>query len=226
MPIPIDFPKITYEKLKELVDAYDLKQRANPQQPTILYGDFALSYNSIRYRFRSVADADAAYQAAFRMPDVSGDQEKRYLEERELFNFFATFVSTVEVLCYCAFAIGSMANTTAFPLATEKNRRNVNPKKTKDNFATYYLADQTTVELDDMLSTYADADKMRNLLSHRGSPPRHHFRYVGGPGRNRTEWGPAPFEIDANTTARLRPLLFRYTRSMREALCQFVRKHL
>lgn len=224
MPVPHDFPLAAHDNLSALLSAREEAQRALTGQPTSLFSDYAMSHNAIRWRFNAVTDADEAYRTAYQMPDVDADTEKRYLQERALFEFVAALVSTVEVLCYCSFAVGSMANPTVFTLLTELDRRRVDPKPTKDKFASAYPNDVITGAIDAMLSTYVDANTMRNVLSHRGSPPRRVQLYIGSSERSRTEWG--PYEIDANTTASLRPWLAQHAATVLEALYQFAMSHL
>ncbi len=221
MSIPGDFPDLAYQQLKALVDVHAERVRPIAGEPT-LYRQFALSHNAILWRFRSAVDADETYRLAYLLPDVSGDTEKRYAQERALFEFFAALVSTAEVLCYCSYAIAGMANDTAFPLVTEKDRRSVDPQLTKEKFAATYPTEAITATLDGMLNTYADANKMRNVLSHRGSPPR--ATYLGGPKDGHVEWG--PFEIDITLTEELRKWLSQQTHSVVEALCRFSTDHL
>jgi hypothetical protein len=224
MPLPHDFPATTYERLNGLVLAYDATVPHDPNQLTELYLQYGMAHNAIVWRFRSVVDTDDTYRSAYSMPDVGGDIEKRYLQERELFEFFAAFVSTIEVLCYCAHAIGSMADQVEFPLATDDEKRAVTPRLTRDRFAQNYAADGITHALVNMVNNYDVANKMRNLLSHRGSPPRHTYVFAGGPGVHNVEW--EQYQIDATLTANLRSWLAPHVQAVLEALCQFVEDHL
>lgn len=224
MPMPTDFPSAPYERLNVLVGAYDESARPEAGTPTDKWRDYASARNGILYRFLTAADADEAYGQASALPnDVA---EKRYAEEKALFAFFTSLVSLVELLCYCSFAIGAMANGAVFPLATEQERRCVNPQRAKNKFVSAYGAEAITRALKNLLSTYKEANELRNVLSHRGAPPRKVFLHLGGHGRDRTEWGPGPFEIDANTTANLRPWMTQHTAACLSALCEFAESHL
>lgn len=217
MPIPNDFPFAAYQHLNILVNAHDESVRETKSKPTDLYLDFAAAHNTILWRFRGVADSDEAYCAANSTPNIAGDFDKRYVEERELFKFFASFVSTIEVLCYCSFSIAAMVDPTHFQLSTEIERRAVRPSRTRAKFSRCFGTETIADRLSAMLTTYADANGMRNALSHRGSPPRHIF--VGDPAGDRTEWG--SFKIDSKTTTTLRPWLAQHTEAVIVGLCEF-----
>ena len=192
MPIPTDFPFANYDRIRVLVNEHEAKIPG--PQPSELQKQFARSHNTILWRFRAVVGADEAFQSLLK--SGRADDDRRYDDERTLFEFFSAFVSCIEVTCYCSHAIGAIADPAFFPMGTESERRRVDPKPTLNRFRTRFPIESVTAALQALIDGYDDANTMRNHLSHRGSPPRSMFRYLGGPGDDRDEWGPYHLAMD------------------------------
>ena len=208
-----DFPAAAHDRLDALIVA----SSANNQ----VYSDYAFAHNSILWRFRGVADSDDD----FRKGDCT---EKTYLQERALFEFFAAFVSCIEVLCYCSYTIGTLSDPTTFPLATEDDRRNVTPKLTIKKFRRQHPTERIVGVLDAVVIGYGDADKMRNVLSHRGSPGRNVTVPLGSPQLSSTTWkAPSmsqPYLVDESLTKTNRKWLAQRLDAVLDALCEFAQR--
>jgi hypothetical protein len=76
-----DFPAAAHDRLDALIVASSAKNQ--------MYSDYAFAHNSIRWRFRGVADSDDDFRKAYQLPTEGDCTEKTYLQERALFEFFA-----------------------------------------------------------------------------------------------------------------------------------------
>jgi len=215
-----DFPAAAHDRLDALIVA----SSANNQ----VYSDYAFAHNSILWRFRGVADSDDDFRKAYQLPTEGDCTEKTYLQERALFEFFAAFVSCIEVLCYCSYTIGTLSDPTTFPLATEDDRRNVTPKLTIKKFRRQHPTERIVGVLDAVVIGYGDADKMRNVLSHRGSPGRNVTVPLGSPQLSSTTWkAPSmsqPYLVDESLTKTNRKWLAQRLDAVLDALCEFAQR--
>ncbi|MGA3296449.1 MAG: hypothetical protein ABSD41_03255 [Candidatus Bathyarchaeia archaeon] len=211
--MPQDFPIKPYENvLKRLVDE-------NDRHPTSFWSEFASAWNAIAYRFRSCAEHDGAFTESIGRAGNSPPSPERYVQERELFCFFVTGMSTIESFCYSLFAIGSMLDAQTFPLETAEGKRDVTPKMTIDKFGTAFPCEIITSILKRLNDSqeYWDWRTMRNILSHRSTPSRQFFR--GGGHDGNAVWG--GILIDENTTVSRRRWLANNLSDLLEATDTF-----
>jgi len=190
--MPQDFSVKPYEAIKNrLIGKKDTHSDS--------WDEFAFAWNAVAYRFRSCTEHDEAFTESIRRHGKTLPPSERYVQERALFCFFVTGVSTIESLCYGLFAIGSMLDAQNFLFVTPDDRRNVSPEETTDKFGTVFPRENITATLKRMtkMHDYQDWKVMRNILSHRSTPGRLIFR--GGDRDGDVLWGETIL-IDENTT--------------------------
>jgi hypothetical protein len=81
-----------------------------------------------------------------------------------------------------------MLKPSMFPIVAEKDRRNIDPKNTQQQFAKAFPKEGLTKTLQDLLrdTNYKDWKDVRNILSHRVSPQL--TQYSGGDQPIPPEW--------------------------------------
>src|SRR5690349_17383537 len=117
LEMPDDFPADAYNAVHAAVGA-------KPRPPGPM-AEWAGAWNAVAWRFMSLADNDAAFTDNVRRTGGGRTPSERYLQERELFSFFVTGLSTIESFCYGLYAVASMIDSANFPLATFKEKRGV-----------------------------------------------------------------------------------------------------
>lgn len=162
-------PDLDIARLKSLMG------RVHPTQdkPDALK-DVLSALMGIEYRFSAFAAHDDAFTALISDPNNAG--ETRYLQERELFEFFVTGQSAVECAAFGAYRYASCVCPEKFT----KEPKKVNLEATAKSFGDVY----PTEALSGVLSGIADSSEWelwtdaRNVLIHRAHPGRN-FSNVG-----------------------------------------------
>src|SRR6476661_8824523 len=98
LAMPDDFPFGPYEAVNARVSSHQVVQAA-------AYTEFAGAWRAIPYRFYAVADHGDAFTQSIAHHGATVPAPQRYLQERELFNFFVNGLAAIESFCYGLFAI-------------------------------------------------------------------------------------------------------------------------
>jgi len=174
MTMPPDFPRATYLKIE-----LHCRPRIPPDGPLKPGWDqYAFAWNAIRYRFRAMADHDDLFRASI----GAAGHELRYVQERELFEFFASGFSCLETCAYGLCFLGSIDNAATFD--TRKPR-----DVTLTTFTSTLEKLHPTLPLTQRLiglrtdPAFSDWKECRHVLTHRGAPGRIIEASVGGPPR-------------------------------------------
>ncbi|HLN32470.1 MAG TPA: hypothetical protein VK395_32380 [Gemmataceae bacterium] len=85
--------------------------------------EYSGSWNSVAYRFRACAEHGNAFIKSVRRAGESPRFAQRFVQERELFNFFVNGISSIETFYYSMFAIASMMSPPAFPLTSHRDKK-------------------------------------------------------------------------------------------------------
>jgi len=201
---------------------------------------YAGAWNAVSYRFQACADHDEAFTASVERAGGSPPSSERYVQERELFNFFVNGLATMESLCFGLFAIGSMLALPDFPIATPKDLRRITPEWTAKAYASAFPGEQITNALGQLIGEqcFIKWNEVRNVLAHRSAPGRAHFRAsavsipsgdasaaVNTPSDPPSTWLNG-IPIDANTTSVRRAWLADTARELLEATATFTATHL
>jgi hypothetical protein len=182
--LPDDFPAADLTAFMLRVDVLDSQYRShNNGQPSTPWREFASAAEGLRVRFRALAESDDAFRVV--APRFAETHEDRYEEERSLFAFFTSLVSTFETACYMFHALGGQLNAVAFPMVTDEHLKSVGPRLTEQRFAKQYRGEPLTAAIGDLLASpyYAESYEFRNVLSHRGNVPKNYHANIvlGGP---------------------------------------------
>lgn len=188
---PEDFNVSAYETVQSRVGPL---QKAYP----VAYEQYAGAWNAVRYRLRSCVEHDQAFVESIRRAGVAPETEERYFQERELYGFFTTGLSTIESFYYALYAIGAMVDPKNFSITTAQDLKGIKPRLTAEKFARHFSAESIVSELKRVLSdpVYDEWKTIRDILAHRASPGRSFC-----PGDSLIAvWKAGPF-IDTQTTA-------------------------
>jgi hypothetical protein len=161
--VPEDFPRATYNKVAHFAHE---KIRPSP-----ILEHFHDSWLAGGYRYCTCAEHDAAFRASIERAGNSPPQSEHYVQERELFGFFVSGLTTIECFAYSCYALGAVLDVASFPI---ENLRALTVKTTSNRFAQCFPNDpisQTLVKLikDKEYKDWVDA---RNILAHRSLPKR------------------------------------------------------
>jgi hypothetical protein len=233
--LPSDFDDETLFAMMLKVDALELQFRKNSGgMPQPSWVEFAMSGEGIRTRFRTMADSDDAFRVV--IPKGAETHEDRYEEERSLFAFFTSLVSTFECTCYMLYSLGSQLDPIGFKMTTEDQKKAIGPKQTHEVYKRRYPQEAVTKSLGTLFASsghFEDAYKYRNLLSHRGLVQRtmdlgeilgKHI-IVGGPNSTVIPTMDG-IPMDADLTAKRRAWIAAWTRDVLAATLQFVNDHI
>ena len=148
---------------------------------------FLTAWNGVALRYYAVTRHASAVDASLTAFTGAPPAPQRAEEEDALFGLYGAALSAIECVTFAAFVAGSIVQPSAFPIATEKDLRAITPSETAKRFASAFLGDQIVTALQAMLASpaFGAISGARNVLSHRGVPPRTHNVTVneslGGP---------------------------------------------
>lgn len=166
--MPSDFPTQAYESISHHC------QRPAPPNPDASWVQFRLAWHSVVYRFAAMAEHDEGYRKAF--PPTSFIN--LYNQEKELFGFFVTGLSTLESYAYGTHFLLAIVHPELFPV---NNLRDIEPGFTQKHLES--IPSEPLAQAFKELVTnpqFREWETVRNYLAHRGAPRRNVT--LGSPG--------------------------------------------
>ena len=166
--MPPDFDSVAFDNIHRHLCRYKSKFSNNSWEQ---YGG---AWNAVAYRYYTCAEHDAEFTTLIKSLGVTPSLKDRYLQERELFGFFVTGLSTIESLCYGLFAIASNINAKEFAFKNVSDYRRVNPENTCKSFKNAFPNDAISRTLNMLIASqqFKDWKEIRNVLAHRTAPGR------------------------------------------------------
>lgn len=134
---------------------------------------FKAAWKGLAYRYRAVAESNEIFTAF--IPKINSfTPDQRYYQDHALFTFSFCALSTLECFCFGAHCFASVINPIVFPVSDAKNLR-FKPKDVLKHYKAKYPSDSLTHEMQICLSAtkFSQLQNLRNVLTHRGIPPRH-----------------------------------------------------
>lgn len=170
---------------------------------------FGIAWKGVAYRYKGALTYHQRFTQLIKVTK-SPVPEDRFEQEHVLFGFFSAALSSIECYYYALYCIAAMKNSVAFPAASPKDLR-IYPVNVKDKFLAVFPNELVTAGMQSAISDpiYAEIGDIRNVLTHRGSPPRQFFQGGSHHGKAMSpsnlkdpasQWVYA-FEIDGKTTA-------------------------
>lgn len=199
--MPNDFDHTSY-------DSVNLRLAKYSQSSSAVWGHFAAAWNGIAYRFRALNDYDKDFTKRASETGIGSSAENLYMEEKYLFGFFASGLSTLECLSYAVYAIGALIDSSIF-VFTADNLESITLKNTTKKYTSRFSAEGISIELQNLINSaeYGEWKKVRNILLHREVPSR--VIFLEAAPRKFPEkpdvWKSMPgFDISDSTTSRRR----------------------
>ncbi|MDP9456055.1 MAG: hypothetical protein M3Q60_09745 [Actinomycetota bacterium] len=215
-----------FDRIANLATQYYRAYEAGAVREYQSWNQWVSAWIGVTYRYRSCTEHDEAFSKLVTEFGDNPNPFEKYRQDQELFNFFVTGLSAIECTCYGLFAVGSLLNSSNFPLATEKDMSSVNPAKTLEQFDKSFPKEGITAALHSMTSQpeYKSWKKVRNTLAHRISPGRMIYASVGGPSKT-AEWKLDSIPMDGRATASRREWLANSLRNILTEADHFTAKH-
>ena len=106
----------------------------------------------------------------------SPEINERFRQDHDLFVFVASAVSTVECFFFASYSLASLVNSANFPISNERDLI-FYPQKVAQIFQNSFPSDPITSSMASCLAApeWQQLQDLRNVLAHRGTPPRTHF---------------------------------------------------
>jgi hypothetical protein len=164
--------------------------------------EFVGAWNAIQYRFLSCYESSTIFTESMKLYGDAPVQQQRYIQEKELFNFFANGLSVLESFYYASFAVGNLIDPKTFPMESEGDLKNINPNNSANKFIEVFSTSKLAIYSKQVIDSeeFKHWRNVRNSLMHRVAPPR--LIYAGT--SNRTyppaKWVQLEVELDESTT--------------------------
>lgn len=189
LQVDASFPAAQYEAVHLRIAA---NHNNNPSTP-----DFREAWNALGYRYYEAQETADQFEQHFNAHGEGPPPLERYQQERLLFDFFSSAVSSLDAFYYGVYALASIAYPSNFPLATEANRRRVNPTNVIADLALHLPGDPAIAPLQAEYAgnRYVELRTARNVLTHRAAPGRRFQMEIGSPGPNPLQLGILPARL-------------------------------
>ena len=161
IPMPADFPWQSYERIHR-----HCWPRIPPSQDW-RWVQFMLAWNSVAYRFAAMDERDEGYRKAF--PPTNSIN--LYNQEKELFGFFVTGLSTIESYAYGTHFLLAIVHPKLFPV---NNLKKIEPRFTQERLTRHLLSEPLAKTFKKLVADpqFCKWETVRNALAHRGLPRR------------------------------------------------------
>lgn len=169
---PARLPLAEYDAVNERVS---LRASGNKD----VWHGFASAWNGVAYRLRAAQEHAEGFRASISASSAPEPNE-RYRQDHDLFGFVVSALSTLECFFFASYCIGSLLDTTLFPLSQAKDLK-FYPKDVAEQFGKAFPNELLSSKMKDCLSSdeFKQLSDLRNVLAHRGTPPRKHFFGTG-----------------------------------------------
>jgi len=177
LSLPANFPYSAFDAVNQKMGGY-------AQNPSSNWFMFAAAWNAIGYRLIATHRSCSKFDELMNSSPVS--VKLRFLQDDEMFSFFAAALSAIECAFFAAYACVSQAFPADYPITLDKNLRITSEKifeKLKKKLAGSEIINAMNNILND--PKYAEISNFRNYLSHRGALPRQQYFAVGSAAADR-----------------------------------------
>jgi hypothetical protein len=167
---PPDFPAQGYNNIHECLKKYK-------DTHEVQWMSFSSGWNGVAYRYRAMAEYDEQFTTSLREFGNSPPPEERYQQGKALFGFFTNAVSVIECFFFSTYCMASILKPSVFPVSRPEDLR-FYPNNVEPKFAVNFPNNPLSLSMSHCLSepAYDDMCVMRNVLSHRGMPPRKFYK--------------------------------------------------
>jgi hypothetical protein len=162
--MPTDFPTAEYNAFHAVANLHT--PSGHPMMGHYYGGIMAMAY-----RFCSVRDAEDDLTTAMAGPESS---DRRYIESKAFYMFFAAGLSSIESFLYALYALGQARGAPHFRLLGGATDHRVTPEETQRVLAADYPGAPVEQRVTSLLASapFQEWKNARNYLSHRVQPAR------------------------------------------------------
>lgn len=169
--IPPDFPSDLYNKVNSCLAKYNDKHSVEVRS-------FGLGWKGVVYRYRALSEYDDQFTASIIKYSNSPSFEERYIQGKALFGFFVNVVSIIECFFFSTYCIASILEPGVFSILEAEKLRLISPSYVHTKFQTCFPKDCISIMMGKCIKdpTYIKIGEVRDVLTHRGMPPRSFYR--------------------------------------------------
>ena len=224
--MPLDFPSEAYEKTSGILVKY---KDTHPTQ----WVSFGLGWRGLKNRYRAMVEYNEEFTQSIKKHGNSPPFEERYKQEKALFGFFVSAISTIECFFYSTYLVGAILKPDRFTSDFE-SLKYLYPQNVMEKFVANFHGEALTGKMKECVDDhmYIGMRDMRDVLSHRGELPRSFYR--GGERNGMATMPTNPkdtsdlwrydFSIDENTTATYHQWLYETLKGLTSAAADFCEK--
>lgn len=168
---PQGFPVAQYESVQKRIAPY---QPGNPD----LYRHFAGGWNAVQNRALGCERCAQEYTTLLVKYGVSPTPYVRAIQDITLYGFFVYGLSAIESWFFAMHAAAALGLPRAFPMATPRELRDVDPARVLCRYRKAYPDSPTATAMRKFLRerAYREWVYVRNVLAHRSAPGRHFYQ--------------------------------------------------
>jgi hypothetical protein len=121
-----------------------------------------------------MVELDELFTASVKVHGAGPGEPARYAQERDLFGFASNAYSMFDAFHYAMFAIGALLSPENVKLSTPADEKRISFRRTWDAYKKAFPDDTVLTNFAAFSADEArvDLDTMRNMLTHRATPPR------------------------------------------------------
>lgn len=225
--VPPNFPMSSYDEIRLILEKYKDTHKAQCKS-------FGLGWHGVAYRYRALFEYDLKFTDSVTVSNAPPPEE-RYQQGKALFGFFINSLSVIECFFYAMYSIASILEPVRFPI-TRAEDLNFYPEHVESKYSSCFSGELIATEMNQCLNEpiYKDMKDIRNVITHRGMPPR---AFHIGDDRNGMAFMPAnirdpsdqwhfDFPIDSQTTSTRRQWLVDSLNKLMKAACNFCKRRL
>lgn len=176
-PLPPTFPEAEFDFVNDRVALRTRTKGGSPIEAAHVsaWGGFGTAWRGVAYRQRAAHEHASRFVASIQKSSAPPTPE-RYAQDHELFGFFCSAASAIEMFHFAMNCAGAVVWPNEFPLDDDKKLK-VYPQNVRARFERQTPGEPLSKV---MLGLESNSDlgfinDMRRVLFHRGSPPRQHF---------------------------------------------------
>lgn len=139
-------------------------------------GGFSSAWNGIVYRLISAEKYATAFSESI-VNSSAPEPAERYLQDHSLFGFFTCAISSLDCLFFASYCAANLYSEAYFPIQSANDLRNISPKNVAENYRKLFPDVNISLRMQNCVSseTYREIKDRRDVLTHRGTPPRQHY---------------------------------------------------
>jgi hypothetical protein len=166
---PVDFPATSYDELTQWVAAVG-EERLDP------WLAFSAAWNAVGYRAIAAEEHASRYVVSITSPKSTMN---RFTQDDALFHFAVSSLSAIECFFTAAYCVGSLAHPESFPIVRASDLH-FGPVDVANRFRTVSPLERISTLMKSALDddNFKKLRDLRNVLAHRGTPPRQHYADV------------------------------------------------